>query len=97
MSDTKLFHNAFKAAGFRPAPWAEPIKIYNDKHKSGETRRLKLVDGDGVFQAPQFVQEALEQSLKNVYGHRYLGGEFIARQSWWARDRKSFVIYLLTE
>jgi hypothetical protein len=93
--DTKLFHNAFKAAGFRPAPMADPIVVFNDKHKSGETRRLKLLDGDGVFQAPQFIQEALEQSLKNVFGDRYLGGQFIARTQWWAWWRKSFVIYLL--
>ena len=96
MSDTKLFHRAFQAAGFFHPEWADPIVVFNDKHKSGETRRLKLLDGDGVFSAPQFAQEALEHSLQTYFGHRYLGGQFIARTSWWARDRKSFVIYLLT-
>ena len=96
MSDAKLFHKSFLEAGFRQHPCMEPIRVFNDKHKSGETRRLKLVDGDGVFEAPQFIQQDLEWALTNNFGHRYLGGQFIARKDWRGRGRKSFVIYLLT-
>jgi hypothetical protein len=95
LSDTKLFHKSFKEAGFRQHPSMETIRVFNDKHKSGETRRLKLVDGDGVFAAPQFVQEDLEWTLKNNFGDRYLFGQFIARPTWHGRGRKSFVVYLL--
>lgn len=97
MQDAKLFHKSFLEAGFRQHPCAETIHVYNDKHKSGETRRLKLLDGDGLFQAPQFAQEDLEWALKNNFGDRYLGGQFIARRMPWQSksDRKSFVIYLL--
>ncbi len=96
MHDATLFHKSFMEAGFRQHPGMEPIAVFNDKHKSSPTRRLKLVDGDGVFSAPQFAQEDLEWALKNNFGDRYLGGQFIKRRTWNpSADRKSFVIYLL--
>jgi hypothetical protein len=90
--DTKLFRKSFIEAGFRPHP-GFPSIVFNDRHKSGETRKLKLWHGDGVFNAPQFAQEALEERFKANFGERYLGGQFIAAHPRIAN--KSFVIYLL--
>jgi len=90
--DTELFRKSFLEAGFRPIPGYTSI-VFNDKHKSGETRRLKLWHGDGVFCAPQFAQEALEERFKANFGDRYLGGEFIEASP--RIGDKSFVIYLL--
>lgn len=90
--DTKLFRKSFVEAGFRPHPGYVSI-VFNDKHKSGETRKLKLWHGDGVFGAPQFAQEALEARLKANFGYRYLGGQFI--KAFPRIADKSFVIYLL--
>ena len=92
MSDTKTFRQAFVNAGFRPHP-RFPSIVFNDLHKSGETRRLKLWHGDGVFYAPQFAQEALEHEFKVLFGQRYLGGQFIKASP--RIGDKSFVIYLL--
>jgi hypothetical protein len=96
MSDTKLFRQAFKDAGFRQAYSYAP-SVFNDKHKDGTTRRLKLWAGDHVFSAPQFAQEELERQLKLKFGDRYLFGQFVKRHSWWTTDTsKSFCVYLLT-
>lgn len=92
MNDTKKFRQAFLDAGFRPSG-QDPV--FNDKHTSGETRRLKLRYGDGVFAAPQFAQEELDRQFEKKFGHRYLGGQFIAAHPRIAE--KSFCIYLLTE
>jgi len=94
MSDVRLLRKAFADAGFRQAHKQAP-SVFNDKRKGG-IRRLKVWDGDHVFDAPQFAQVELERQFKRVYGERYLFGQFIARQSWWNQG-KSFVIYLLTE
>jgi len=97
MQDTKLFRQAFKDAGFRRAhgPWAP--SVFNDKHKDGTTRRLKLWAGNHVFDAPQFAQEELERQLKKQFGRRYLFGQFVKRRSWSQADTsKSFCVYLLT-
>jgi hypothetical protein len=94
MQDTKLFRQAFKDAGFRQAhSWAP--SVFNDKHKDGATRRLKLWSGDHVFDAPQFAQEELERQLKAQFGSRYLFGQFIERARW-NGGGKSFCVYLLT-
>jgi hypothetical protein len=90
--DTKLFRKSFIEAGFRPYPGYASL-VFNDKHKSGESRRLKLWHGDGVFEAPQFAQEALEERFKANFGERYLGGQFIEAHPRIAD--KSLVIYLL--
>jgi len=95
-SDTKLFRQAFKDAGFRQASSYAP-SVFNDKHKDGTTRRLKLWSGDHVFNAPQHAQEDLEWALKNAFGHRYLFGQFVKRRTWSQADTsKSFCVYLLT-
>ena len=95
MSDTKKFRQAFKDAGFRNAMQFLPT-VYNDRAKNG-TRRLKLDNGDHVFSAPDFAQEALEQHLEQQFGHRYLGGQFIPQSSSWGRSGtlKSFCVYLI--
>jgi hypothetical protein len=94
MSDTKLLRKSFKEAGFLQRYKQAPA-VFNDKHKGG-TRRLKLWDGDHVFAAPQFAQQALERALQRNFGSRYLFGQFIARQSWWNQG-KSFCVYVLAE
>lgn len=94
MSDTKLFRQAFKDAGFLQRDNYVP-PVLNDKHKDGTTRRLKLRNGDGVFDAPQFAKVELERQLNLKFGDRYLGGQFIAAHPRIAD--KSFCIYLLTE
>lgn len=93
-SDTALFRKAFFEAGFRQATKEVPT-VYSDLRKSG-IRRIKLYDGDHVFAAPQFAQEDLEWCLKDRFGDRYLGGEFIPGSSMWGPE-KAFVIYLLAE
>ena len=94
MSDMKKFRQAFKDAGFRQAHRWVPL-AFNDKHKDGTTRRIKLWDGDHVFDAPQFAQEALESQFKRQFGDRYLFGQFIPSSSW-CNSGKSLCIYLLT-
>ena len=95
-SDTKLFRQAFKDAGFRQRYFYVP-SVFNDKHKDGTTRRLKLWSGDHVFNAPQYAQEELERQLKKQFGARYLFGQFVKRNSWARGDTsKSFCMYLLT-
>lgn len=91
--DTKLFRKSFEEAGFRKHPQFDSTIVFNDKHKSGETRKLKLWHGDGIFYAPQFAQEALEERFKANFGERYLGGNFIAAHPRIATV--SLVIYLL--
>ena len=96
MQDTKLFRQAFKDAGFRQAHHYVP-SVFNDKHKDGTTRRLKLWSGDHVFAAPQFAQVELERQLKLKFGSRYLFGQFVKRRTWSKADTsKSFCVYLLT-
>jgi hypothetical protein len=63
------------------------------------TRRLKLVEGDGVFAAPQFAQEALERQFKLLFGKRYVGGFFGQNMwnGWWSSPyshEKNFCIVL---
>lgn len=98
-SDTGLLRQAFKDAGFRQRFTFLPT-IYNDKHKSGDTRRLKVYDGDAVFAAPQFAQEALERQFNLKFGDRYLGAQFIGSWTWYGPVRgpapKSLCVYLLT-
>jgi len=93
-SDTKLFRQSMRDAGFRLSDKWLPT-VFNDKHKDGTTRRLKLWDGDCVFEAPQFAQQDLEWALKKNFGDRYLFGEFRKGQPW-HRGSKSFNVYLLT-
>jgi len=96
MQDTKLFRQAFKDAGFLQRTAYVP-SVFNDKHKDGTTRRLKLWGGDRVFDAPQYAQEELERQLKKQFGRRYLFGQFVKRRQWSAADTgKSFCVYLLT-
>lgn len=95
MSDIKLFREAFKAAGFVQVDRYVP-QVFNDKHKDGTTRRLKLWFADRVFDAPQFAQEELERQLSLKFGDRYLFGQFIPSSSW-CNAGKALVIYLLTE
>jgi hypothetical protein len=97
-SDTTLLRQAFKDAGFRQRfDW--PPTVFNDKHKSGETRRLKLYDGDALFDAPQFAQEGLERQFKLKFGDRYLFAQFTEQNSWsvFCIGGKSLCIYLLTK
>lgn len=94
MQDTKLFRQAFKDAGFLQRTTYVP-SVFNDKHKDGTTRRLKLWSGDRVFDAPQYAQEELERQLKKQFGGRYLFGQFVARPRWQGGG-KSFCVYLLT-
>ena len=93
MQDTKLFRQAFKDAGFRQR-FSNPPKVFNDAHKSGDTRRLKLYDGNHVFYAPQFAQEELERQLKLKFGARYLFGQFTEVLHFWSPG-KSLCVYLL--
>jgi hypothetical protein len=93
-SDVTLLRQAFKDAGFRQR-FNNPPKVFNDAHKSGDTRRLKLYDGDHVFNAPQFAQEELERQFKLKFGDRYLFGQFTEVLSFWLPG-KSLCIYLLT-
>lgn len=94
MCDTRKFRQAFKDAGFlHNGPYVPPV--FNDKHKDGTTRRLKLRYGDRMFNAPQFAQEELERQFQKQFGARYLFGQFIAAHPRIAG--KSFCIYLLTE
>lgn len=93
-SDTKLFRKSMVEAGFRPSGNYSDT-VFNDKHKDGTTRRLKLWNGNCVFDAPQFAQEDLERALQRNFGSRYLFGQFTQRHSWWDQG-KSFSVYLLT-
>lgn len=97
-SDTTLLRQAFKDAGFRQR-FDSPPTVYNDKHKSGDTRRLKLYEGDHVFNAPQFAQEELERQFKLKFGERYLFAQFTKQACWsfFAIGGKSLCIYLLTK
>ena len=94
MSDMKKFRQAFKDAGFRQR-YAQVPLAFNDKHKDGTTRRIKLWDGDHVFDAPQFAQEELERQFVRQFGDRYLFGQFIGVHPW-NGGGKSLCIYLLT-
>ena len=93
-SDTKLFRKSMLEAGFRTSGNYSDT-VFNDKHKDGTTRRLKLWNGNCVFEAPQRAQEALERALQRNFGSRYLFGQFTQRHLWWAQG-KSFSVYLLT-
>ena len=96
MSDTKLFRQAFKDAGFRQRYTYAPT-VFNDKYKDGAAAdRLKLWFGDPVFEAPQHEQIELERQLKLKFGARYLFGQFIPQHSWTQNCGKAFVVYLLT-
>lgn len=95
MSDTKLFRQAFKDAGFQQHTGYAPT-VFNDKHKDGTTRRLKLWFGDRVFDAPQHAQIELERQLKLKFGSRYLFGQFIPTYCWTWCSGKAFCVYLLT-
>lgn len=97
-SDTTLLRQAFKDAGFRQR-YTDLPTVYNDKHKSGDTRRLKLYDGDHVFNAPQFAQEELERQFKLKFGERYLFAQFTEQHCWsvFAIGGKSLSVYLLTK
>lgn len=97
MTDLQKFRNAFKNAGFRQATSKPPL-VFNDKRKSG-IRRIKLHNGDHIFNAPGFAQEDLDREFGYQFGERYLGGQFIPCASpHWAIPvpaEKSFCIYLL--
>jgi hypothetical protein len=95
VTDTGLFRKSLEDAGFRPhGNYADTV--FNDKHKDGTTRRLKLWYGDPVFNTPWFVQQDLERALQKNFGNRYLFGEFNRGSSYDRQDGKSFSVYLLT-
>lgn len=96
MSDTKKLRQALKDAGFCPDKnWRD--MVFNDKAKDG-TRRLKLWDGNGIFNAPQHAQQELERQLKKQFAGRYLYGMFIRANDWrggWYSENKSFIVRLV--
>ena len=92
MSDTKKFRAAFKAAGFLPRFEHLP-QVFNDKRKASGIRRIKLWNGDHVFNTPIFAQQRLDAEFQRQFGSRYLFGEFIAQHPRIAD--KALVIYLI--
>ena len=94
VSDTKLFRKSMEEAGFRRS-FDYSDTVFNDKHKDGTTRRLKLWNGNCVFNAPQYVQERLERAMQRIFGDRYLFGQFNLGAPWWMTG-KTFSVYLLT-
>ena len=73
--DTRKLRLALEAAGFPSRRQFGPDQIWSDTFEN--SRRLKLVHGNMVFDAPQKQQRKLEEELKKNFGDRYMGGFFI--------------------
>jgi hypothetical protein len=78
--EVPAFRKALQAAGFT-APYAPTI--YNDLHKGGATRRVKLWFADGIFDASIAKQRRLEKQLKKEFGSRILSMYFIHRADYY--------------
>jgi len=55
---------------------------YNDDSKDHQRRRLKVVDGNAIFDASQYKQKKLEAALRQAFGDRIITMYFIARCAW---------------
>lgn len=87
--DSGLLRGALLLSGF--FYYSDEV-IFSDKNKDG-TRRLKLWFAQGIFDAPQEQQVALEGFLKQAFGDRIHGMYFI--QSFhWSSTWKSLCIKL---
>ena len=76
--DIGLFRAALLLSGFFRR---SESSIFNDKSKDG-TRRLKLWFADGIEDASQEQQWALEGLLREVFGKRILSMYFIECPHW---------------
>lgn len=87
---------ALADAGFPTThKWGGQLQHWVDKRKDG-TRRLKLADGNRIFNAPQEQQKKLEEALKRHFDGRYLGGYFIKQYGYLCKDSdfKNFCIVI---
>jgi hypothetical protein len=88
--DTGKFRKALAEAGFDSfGTFGQLRGMFNDVAKSRATRRIKLWFAGDVFDAPQTQQRKLEHNLKNEFGTRYLGGQFVQCSYWYGSQEKS--------
>lgn len=76
------FRKALTGAGFF---WRWSPTIYNDSGCRG-VRRLKLWEGDQVFNASQMQQRNLEWRLREAFGDDILAMYFINQRDWLMND-----------